>query len=116
VVEKRTPCNTVEWEGLEQGKLPDVDISQRLADHVGRSITTKKSNSLRNATSDLCAFSTRISKGMDQCLGKFTKMSTTHSFPQWEQSSPLNHQTCFQVQLNGPPEKDHFPMDVDHRL
>jgi hypothetical protein len=45
VVDKRTPCNTVEWEGLGRGKLPDVDISQRSAEHVGHNITTKKFNS-----------------------------------------------------------------------
>ena len=95
MVEKRTPYNTIEWEGLRQGKLPDLDISQRLADHVGWSITTKKSNSLRNATFDLCVFSTKILKRMNQCLEKFIRMSTTHSSRQWEQPNPLNHQTCF---------------------
>jgi hypothetical protein len=27
VVDKRTPCNIVEWKGLGRGKLLDVDIS-----------------------------------------------------------------------------------------
>jgi hypothetical protein len=53
---------------------------------------------------------------MDQYSGKFARMNTSHSFPEWEQPSPLNHRSRSQVQVNGPPGKDHFPMDAQDRL